>query len=381
MGISLMNLSTFMIKCGFTQDEVTYMVGALSKLDVQIEFQLKGFTITDAYDKYYQTFGFSFLGFPKSLANKHEASEQFNAALHHFFGPGALDLLTGKQHFQHSKNCNSLGKFGGIKKIGTSVNLAGMPKVTAKPEADLNFTSYLFANLPATGYFYVSANALGVPSAYLLDGLGTTYTKGPKDKEWIVLAKMPIHLPTTKDNEMAMPNSMPHAGDFPYFKTKAGPTAVEKAAAAIKAQNAPSAMDKAIQKLKDAPPLTDLTIPDAKKLQAVALKDAKYIGQPVFGASSSSRYFVVMLGTKMNLAARLEGGIKLHVRAEFKGSTPASSLILKGAGFQDKGGYWSVHMLLGGVPVVRVLGALLMELGDEVVTHVATPKEVDLALA
>lgn len=112
----------------------------------------------------------------------------------------------------------------------------------------------------------------------------------------------------------------------------------------------------------------------ALNLPPVPLKDAVAIGQRVKGTSAGSVYTVTALSETVRLAMRYKDD-QLSVRAEgnpnpFEVKKMEEFGLSKGNG--NNGTYWSMHMSLAGVPVQRVIGAVLMGLGidfDHVMTN------------
>jgi hypothetical protein len=100
--------------------------------------------------------------------------------------------------------------------------------------------------------------------------------------------------------------------------------------------------------------------------KTVHLRDAKAVGQKVFGTSSGSVYTAIAIGPRVNIAARLSEG-SLSVRAEFHPNNIKSSDLaaLQSLGMtKGSASHYSAHMKLGGVPIGRIIGALLMDCGD-----------------
>jgi hypothetical protein len=91
---------------------------------------------------------------------------------------------------------------------------------------------------------------------------------------------------------------------------------------------------------------------------AIALKDATLLNQPVLGSSPGSVYKVIALGERIKMAARLKG-TQLSVRVEGPINL-VEKVALAELGFQyhSAGEYMSEHFELGTVPVERVMGCL-----------------------
>lgn len=105
----------------------------------------------------------------------------------------------------------------------------------------------------------------------------------------------------------------------------------------------------------------------------VPLKDARSVGQKVKGTSAGSNYRVFAVGP-INLAVKIANG-QASVRAEPQGAwAPNAKTHLASIGFSDNGDYMSVHMTLGGVPPMRVLGAVAFSL-DLKFNQIATSME------
>jgi hypothetical protein len=108
------------------------------------------------------------------------------------------------------------------------------------------------------------------------------------------------------------------------------------------------------------------------------LADATAIGQRVRGTSPDSVYIVTAVSPTVRLAMRTKNG-QLSVRAE---GTPTNGEITSmkkfglTEGSSSEGSYWSMHMSLGGVPVARVIGAVLMGLGIDFMQVMTNPKGV-----
>ena len=98
--------------------------------------------------------------------------------------------------------------------------------------------------------------------------------------------------------------------------------------------------------------------------KTVHLREAKAVGQKVFGTSSGSVYTAIAIGPRVNLAARLSDG-SLSIRAEFNNPKTSDLASLQALGM-TKGSdtHYSSHMKVGGVPVGRIIGALLMDCGE-----------------
>jgi uncharacterized protein YdhG (YjbR/CyaY superfamily) len=95
----------------------------------------------------------------------------------------------------------------------------------------------------------------------------------------------------------------------------------------------------------------------------IDLKDAEVVGQKVHGTSNGSIYICVAVSQNLKVACRLES-TNLSVRVEWK--TPLSDMELtrlKVNSLSVKKDYASVHLDTSGVPVERVLGAVLFGLG------------------
>lgn len=111
-------------------------------------------------------------------------------------------------------------------------------------------------------------------------------------------------------------------------------------------------------------PSFDLT--KIKTADLVKLRDATMMYQPVFGSSSTSRYFMVGANADVRVAARYRKGL-LSIRIEGPKWTPYKNAIAA-CGFSKvdvTGGYASVHLEVGNDPLLasKTLGAVLTGLG------------------
>ncbi len=105
----------------------------------------------------------------------------------------------------------------------------------------------------------------------------------------------------------------------------------------------------------------------------IPLSDARSVGQKVKGTGSGSVYRSFAIGP-VNLAVKVAAG-QASIRAEAQGKwLPAHKSKLTAMGFSDNGTYMSVHMNLGDVPAVRVLGAIAFSL-DMKFNQIATSME------
>lgn len=110
----------------------------------------------------------------------------------------------------------------------------------------------------------------------------------------------------------------------------------------------------------------------------VDLSKAEYLGQAVKGTGTGSIYRLAGLrgtaSTSPRLAARFDSG-----NASFRvaGSlTIGDKKNLTNVGFKIKDGYWSLHMSIGAIPRMRVLGAILFDLADSFPVHVNSFEEL-----
>lgn len=103
----------------------------------------------------------------------------------------------------------------------------------------------------------------------------------------------------------------------------------------------------------------------------VKLRDAKDLGQAVFGTSKGSVYWTIAVSERVKIAARVQGtSISIRAEGEPIGTEIAA---LKASGLTPASeGHYSMHLEAGQVPVARVLGAFLLGVGipfDVQVTH------------
>lgn len=125
----------------------------------------------------------------------------------------------------------------------------------------------------------------------------------------------------------------------------------------------------------------------AKGGTKVALVDAKEVGQRVKGTSETVVYRTIALGKQVNIACRLhDGGTKLSWRAErVKGPLVAIpeeiDIAMVIAGFKWKDGFYTNHMLLGGVPPARVVSSVLSSIPDDWKEAAFQGKDIDNVLA
>lgn len=105
----------------------------------------------------------------------------------------------------------------------------------------------------------------------------------------------------------------------------------------------------------------------------IPLKEARAVGQQVAGTSKGSSYRAFAIGP-VNLAVKVGGG-QASIRAEAQGLwLAAHKSKLTALGFSDNGSYMSVHMQLGEVPAIRVLGAVAFSM-DMKFSQIATSME------
>jgi hypothetical protein len=108
------------------------------------------------------------------------------------------------------------------------------------------------------------------------------------------------------------------------------------------------------------------------------LRDATVLGQPVYGTSAGSVYWLVAKSPTLKLAARLQhGGGSISVRAEGDLTEKEKQLLVQ-AGFSANKDYLSMHMSCDGIPHGKVVGALLMGIGLEFEEQIATVKGLKL---
>jgi hypothetical protein len=120
--------------------------------------------------------------------------------------------------------------------------------------------------------------------------------------------------------------------------------------------------------------------PKAKPVAGlVMLRDAKAVGQKVYGTSTDSVYTVIGLNSRVKVAARIVGN-QVSIRAEFKNALSSEKFAIKNQGLQGKNGingeYWSLHVGTGEVPPNRFLGAFLFDCGINFDDIIKSPKEV-----
>jgi hypothetical protein len=113
----------------------------------------------------------------------------------------------------------------------------------------------------------------------------------------------------------------------------------------------------------------------------IKLRDAKALGQKVFGTSSGSIYTLIAHNSRVKIAARLANSA-VSIRAEFNGADNAEKLALQKIGLAPKmqpdgHEYYSFHMSAGDVPVGRILGAFLLDVGVEFDEQIKNIKEVE----
>jgi ribosomal protein L7/L12 len=122
---------------------------------------------------------------------------------------------------------------------------------------------------------------------------------------------------------------------------------------------APDAHQEAAQVLYPTP-----TVKSAPVAEVIPLKDAKALGQKVKGTSAGSVYHCIAVGKHIRIAARVQQD-SLSLRAEWSGATQAELKKLQGVGLQMHKEYASMHFALNSVPLGRVIGGILMDLGLE----------------
>lgn len=123
--------------------------------------------------------------------------------------------------------------------------------------------------------------------------------------------------------------------------------------------------------------------PKAKKVSdlppsgPVKLRLASHLGQEVTGTSSDSTYRAVAISDRLNVAVRVHGS-NISIRAEGVPNAYEAGR-LSALGFSKAtGGHWSIHMECAGVPVSRIVGAVLMDLGIEFELQIKNLKEAAL---
>jgi len=133
-------------------------------------------------------------------------------------------------------------------------------------------------------------------------------------------------------------------------------------------------------KAKPKPKAKAKKVTDLPPSGPVKLRLASHLGQEVTGTSSGSTYRAVALSDRLNVAVRVHG-TNISIRAE---GTPNAYEAgrLSALGFSKAtgatGGHWSIHMECAGVPVSRIVGAVLMDLGIEFELQIKNLKEAAL---
>jgi len=98
--------------------------------------------------------------------------------------------------------------------------------------------------------------------------------------------------------------------------------------------------------------------------QVIQLKDAQAVGQKVRGTSSGSVYYCVAVSDHVRVAARIQSGGTVSIRAEWDGHPTEDLKKLKDFGMQMKGSnYGSMHLDSSQVPYANTVGAFLLGCG------------------
>jgi ribosomal protein L7/L12 len=105
-------------------------------------------------------------------------------------------------------------------------------------------------------------------------------------------------------------------------------------------------------------PVTEKPLPTVVKL-----RDAKALGQKVFGTSPGSVYHCVALNPRIRVAARIYKAGAISIRVEWDGPEPSELELLKAAGLSMKKDYASIHFNPEGVPAARCIGAFVLGTG------------------
>lgn len=95
----------------------------------------------------------------------------------------------------------------------------------------------------------------------------------------------------------------------------------------------------------------------------IDLKHAAALGQKVHGTSPGSVYYCIALSEHVKVAARLNKGGAVSIRAEWTDNPTGELQKLQEAGVQMKKEYGSIHFDASGVQLQRVVGAFLVGTG------------------
>lgn len=113
----------------------------------------------------------------------------------------------------------------------------------------------------------------------------------------------------------------------------------------------------------------DCSLSEMESLDVVKLSQANRLYAPVAGSDGGSRYHVIGISPKVNVAARIKG-VSVSVRLEGVGLT--ESLATKAGLKYSAGSHASLHIKASPTDVKRVIGAILCDLGLDYQTK--TPK-------
>lgn len=111
--------------------------------------------------------------------------------------------------------------------------------------------------------------------------------------------------------------------------------------------------------------------------QVIHLREAKALKQKVHGTSTGSVYHAIAIGNRVKLAARLYHKGDISIRAEWNDATEDEKKKLQSAGLGMKGEYASIHLSADGVPIERVIGAILLGTGIDWKEIVKTANDLE----